>query len=120
MSKIKFRIEAWGSVVLFQILEMDERFRRNWGKPNYTFQPKDGLTVVSCENPELRINEIYLRGTVNGMDGRVASLTFETKKDAEDYCQKVVNSLRDWARNWEGWGNEEIETDDDIPNVYEF
>lgn len=116
MSKIKFRLETWGSIVLFQILEMDERFRRKWGEPQYKFQPKDVLTVISCENPGLRINEIYLRGTLNGMDGRVASLTFKTKKEAEDYCQKVVNSLRDWAQNGCCW----TKAEDDTPNVFEF
>ena len=120
MSKIKFRLEVWDKTVVFQILDMDERFRRLDGEWNKEFVSENWLNVMSEGSPMLTNNVLFLRGVRDNNDCNAVSKSFLTREEANEYCQKVINSLLDWAENWEGWGNEEAETDDDIPNVYEF
>ena len=120
MSKIKFRLAWWGRTVLFQVLEMDERFRSLRDEKERIHRAQNGLVIRSRACPHLSTDNVYLRGVNEQWDDSVAQIEFDDDRKAMEHAENIIWALRDWAENWEGWGNEETETDDDIPNVYEF
>jgi len=122
MSKIKFRLENWGKTVLFQVIEMDERFRAERDKKNI-FHSECGLVVGSFDAPGFDFDDnnlLYLRGYLKKCDDNVCVKIFYCEKDAKDYCLKIICALRDWAENWEGWEENEADTKEPRENVYEF
>lgn len=101
-SKIKFRLEVWENSVVFQVLEMDERFR------NYanSFNAKNKINIYSFHWVEISETCIYLRGEKKDGDFDVCKLSFENAKDAEEFANKILVALKDWSENWEGFKDE--------------
>lgn len=125
MSKIKFRLEVWKTSVVFQVLEMDERFRYAADKDGpdglNRFESANGFSVSSQLSTCLFVNSVYLRGEDRSLDDLVRCILLSSHEEAEAYYSNVLYALRDWAENWEGWRDgEENEHDDDMPNVFEF
>jgi hypothetical protein len=123
MSKIKFRLEVWGSTVLFQVLEMDERFRcRVYDeKLDYISKKAGGFFVVSQESPYLGPKYICLRGLNKDRDDDVGQRKiYGGQREAESYAQNIYTALKDWAENWEGWGEEKDDPEALPGKVYEF
>ena len=112
MSKIKFRIEVWEKEVVFQVLEMNERFRSSGSKVN-CFKCSNGIAILSMSIPGIELCSVWLQGDSKRYDTRVYTLSFDTPEAAEEYKNKVIEALRDWAENWEGWGEEK-------KTIYEF
>ena len=123
MSKIKFRLEVWGSTVLFQVLEMDERFRCGVydEQLDYTSKKSGGFVVMSQDSPDLGNYYICLRGLNKDRDDDVVQVKIcGGQKQAESYAQNIYTALRDWAENWEGWIEDE-KNEEELPGkVYEF
>ena len=69
MSRIKFRLEIWETTVVFQILEMDERFRRKSASPNVC--DTGIMKVISDNNPAISDDTIMLRGLHEEFDDNV-------------------------------------------------
>lgn len=122
MSKIKFRLEVWGSTVLFQVLEMDERFRCNNENPFLEHTAKNGICVYSEDIPFLALSSasIYLRGRNICGDEYVSCSRQETDSEAYEFAQKIIEALKDWAENWEGWIEDEKNEEELQGKVYEF
>ena len=123
MSKIKFRLEVWGSTVLFQVLEMDERFRCGVydEQLDYTSKKAGGFVVMSLDSPYLGDYFICLRGLNKDKDDDVVQRkVYGGQREVESYAQNIYTALRDWAENWEGWIEDE-KNEEELPgNVYEF
>ena len=102
--RIKFKLVQLGTRVLFQVLELDERFT-GWGK---TY--KDSVLNVSSSNNRTALwkGTVNLRGDgdcrgYNKDDLYVSHFNFSSVSCAEEYYNKVLESLEDWANNWDGW-----------------
>ena len=106
--KGKFRIEKIGDIqILFQVLEMDERFRRGEGGSDcQSFYCKNGLFVTSAGAPELKKPTIYLRGSDKKADYCAHLLSYSSLSERDEFFNKIIAALNDWANNWPGWGEE--------------
>ena len=76
--------------------------------------------MKSIVHPEVSKNSVCLRGEYAEGDKWVRVLRFESKEAAEEYKNKVIEALRDWAENWEGWEEENVDKIDCDANIYEF
>ena len=110
MKKIDYTVIRNKNCVAFTIHYMDERFRFKGGEGEVCFKARNGFYVCSCLEPELELNEIYLRGKFKESDNEIVSLSLlETEQEAKEYVKKLHEALEDWANNWEGWEEEGIE-----------
>lgn len=98
--KITFRLEKWEKAVVFQVLDMDERFRTSGNSKIYSFHP---LGVGSGSYPSLNSSSVFLRGYCVEDDFKVAGAQFESNAMRDAYYCDVLSSLKAWANNWEGW-----------------
>jgi hypothetical protein len=119
--KIKYRLEKWEKAIVFQILEMDERFRTTEDGPGdgikYVCKTNDML-VRSSSYPRLEADIIWLRGEDKEDDLDIICRLFDTNKERDIYYSKVQAALNDWANNWEGWSKEEPEAPPHEPNIF--
>jgi len=104
--KGKFRIEVWeGNQIVFQVLEMDERFRRE--REEHIFTASNGIRVKSYSHSAIysrkEIKEVYLRGSETGMDFLVTSATVASP---ERETARLKTALKEWAEKWKGWGED--------------
>jgi hypothetical protein len=108
----KFRIEAVGDAVVFQVLEMDERFRYKLdGTRTY-----DGseMRVASAGSPEvLNVELVYLRGLENYLDDRASLFRCANKTSAIRLAEKLARSLIEWAEMYEGFSDYSTEVKSD-------
>jgi len=87
---------------VFQIVEMDERFRGRG-----THLTHDGFEIRSEARPELAMRGACLRGKDGSKDGSTAERNFSSNKERDEYISKVRAAIEDWAENWPGWKEEE-------------
>lgn len=111
--KLKYRLEIWETTVVFQVLEMDERFREQ----SY-ISTKGNLAIMSSVAPSLDYETAWLRGYAKKLDNSVALLRFDTPLEAGDYYCRVHESLKNWAENWEGFQKEKPEPELPEENVF--
>ncbi len=95
--KIKFRLEKWEKALVFQVLEMDERFK------NTTWEAKNGLDIVSMLCPDVTERGLWLRGGSKDSDIRVASQLFVSDAERDARYDTIIAALKDWALNWPGF-----------------
>lgn len=97
--KLKYRLEKWERALVFQVLEMDERFRRKF--PADELLTHDEVRSFSC--PEINYSFIFLWGTDKIGDMRVSHLRFDDNEKRDARFEEIHAQLADWAANWEGW-----------------
>ena len=121
--KIEFEIGVFYNIVLFKINYMDERFRSLKGTESKIFVAKNGFEVCSSVYPVLVNYGVRLMGDDFQRDTRSSSYNCKTQKEAVDYKNKVIEALKDWAENWEGWKEEskyeEVQANN-LTSVYSF
>lgn len=88
--------------VKFQIFEMDERFR--YRTSDKGFKAKNGLVIKSHLGPELNLDSVYLRGMLDHQDSNKPERSFHHLAGAVKYKDEIIEALKDWSINWEGWG----------------
>ena len=102
---------------------MDERARVLNGETSWVFNAKNGVYVNSSKMPGLSSGLVWVRGLVITYDKDYCILETESYDDARAHKEKIIEALKDWAENWEGWGEkeeaEEPKTDGGF-KVYEF
>ena len=99
MSKIKYRLERWHTVVLFQILEMDEQYRNT--RKNI-FKSSNNIEIISkCCICLSSSNKIYLRGNCKGYDFSVDTKQFTTESEAQSYLESIDQALTEWNNHVE-------------------
>lgn len=119
MCKLKIRLEKQGNrAILFEVLEMDERFRSKVEDKMKKFEAKNGLKVISSFCPDSNTKEIFLRGDDNECDDVVCISNCKTIKERDETYDKILEALRDWADNWEGWKEEKPPKKEDT--IYKF
>jgi len=103
--RIKCRLEVWGQKLMFQILDMDNRFRSRNGRGYPSYHTGNGWRIGSAYSPEISVRDkdLYLRGRSRESDLEIVSHSFSTQLKAEQARDKIKEALKDWAQNWEGW-----------------
>jgi hypothetical protein len=112
--KIKFKLVKFEKALAFQVLEMDERFRRkDDAKDEYIFKASNLMEIISICEPDLlgpwSLGDltICLRGTKKYKDFKVDAFLFQDNYQRDECHDKIINALREWAEKWEGWNNTE-------------
>lgn len=103
--KGKFYLKRIKNVLVFGVLEMDERFRNK-----SSFTCSNGVFIQSSSYPEIHKNNLYLRGDNKERDKRYGSYAFENYEVAIAEEKKIRYALCEWAEKWKGWG-EKTETE---------
>ena len=113
--KIKLSIGVWGSQVLIQIHEMDQRFRANPDTPKQSFIASNGFSVFSASSPAInqlkdgypRLSDsLHLWGGKSSVDNVQLSYNFASQEEAKIYVSRLKEALHDWSQNWEGFKEE--------------
>ena len=121
-TRIKFRLEKWERAVVFQVLEMDKEFRCASRIMKTDFKT-DNFSVLSYENLAIcnqRWHEIYLWGYDKDRDFNIDSVYFDDNTIRDEYYDKVIKSLKYWAKNYPWSDKEEVETVKADDNIFEF
>jgi len=90
-------IQQQGKEVYFKVFAMDERFRYS----------KVGDHVCSNNYPELFDTTIYLRGENLKNDNYINYLNWNSIQKAKEVKEQALNSLKNWAENWD-WESKEV------------
>jgi hypothetical protein len=98
--KFDYRLEQWGSTVLFQVLEMDESLRSKTGDGVVLFE-HEGFCIRSVNVAELFDSNIYIRGFHRSKDYRVGLYNFDTVEEATEYFRKVKSVLEAFKKSLE-------------------
>jgi hypothetical protein len=108
--KIKYRLEKWENALVFQVLEMDERFRSGNKGANSHRRPSRYNVTSYCAPSIIGSEVVHLRGSDKSMDLYISTHTFSSNKERDEYFDEIQDALADWAANWEGWREgEEVE-----------
>lgn len=101
--KLKYNLSKFEKALVFQVLEMDERFRSKLDDEGISFRTKNGMWVRSVCNPVIDKGEIFLQGQTTELDGQVTIKHFDTNKQRDKFFDQMQGALADWAENWEGF-----------------
>lgn len=115
MSHIKYRLWQEGKVVKFQILWMDERFRRG---NKYATSTK--MTICSDIHPEINYDAktLYLQGNSTHANNDIVGNEFGSYQKASKFIADIHQALEEWSNNWEGF-KEEVEENKVNQFIYE-
>lgn len=104
--KIKFILKTLeGNQLLFQVLEMDERFRRGKDGGTEVFKARNGWRVGSLDSPNIEPvgKTIFLRGRKLEKDKKATIITASFDRDAVALKSEIIAALQDWAVHWGGF-----------------
>jgi hypothetical protein len=101
---IKIRLEKWERSVVMQVLEMDESLR---GKETIYTKGTTTLDILSLNSPALEATCIYLCGDEKWRDYDVATESFKTNEERDEYFDKVVATLKAWKESLKEKGETE-------------
>jgi len=101
--KLKYTLSKLEKALVFQVLEMDERFRSRADVGGILCRAKNEMWVRSMDTPEIRGVEIFLRGESKEGDDSIEILEFDTNKQRDKIFNRIQEALADWAENWEGF-----------------
>ena len=108
--KIKYLLFNEGPIVYFSVLKMAERFRNEHDIRNdFCYEHKNGINVASKMSPEIQKDTVYLRGSDMSADNNLETLELYNTENAEEYVELVNEAIEGWAKNWEGFNQEEKE-----------
>ena len=100
----KFYIKRTNNVIVFGVLEMDERFIGE------TYKCEQMLEICARLYPMLADTSVLLHGTNKAeYNDKFACYRFSTADIAEKYEEKLRKSLKNWAENWPGWNEPKSE-----------
>lgn len=119
MTKIKFKLLKFEKALVFQVLEMDERFRNQNSLKE--FKSKN-IDIFSAAGPNINStkNAIFLRGSNKDNDLKITTELFKSNSDRDKHFDKIIAALQDWAENWEGFKEPEPVINANDNDVYEF
>jgi len=115
---LKIRIVDFEKALAAQILEMDERFRKTNQEENKFISETAAFCVCSAYTPALYENDIYLYGSDSNYESHIQTNWFDSNKERDTYKAQLIEALKDWAKNWEGWKSDvskmEMTVDGDV------
>jgi hypothetical protein len=98
-SKIKLELHKIDKAICCRILSMDERFRN---KTHY-ISGDVPMAVKSVTAPSLGKDVIHLRGIKKDCDQDWMFKSFNNNEERDKYISDMILSLKEWAKNWEGF-----------------
>jgi len=104
--KLRYHLVNYNNRILFKILEMDERFRRNNEYSGYKqFLASNGWSIYSTIGPWLSYEDksIYLQGMESEKDNRIVITKTPSEPEAKRIIAEIHFALKEWAEKWEGW-----------------
>lgn len=122
--KGKFRIEIIEPhYLLFQVLEMDERFRVDKTKAPYNYYRASNKWIVRSYiyptiNPYLW--EVNVWGRRREKDTLPFVLNCWTEEQAKEIKENILIALKEWAERWSGWGKKDEDEQKLDNHIYEF
>lgn len=116
--KIKFKLVKFERALVFQVLEMDERFRVKRG--GQCFNIESSFTVCSVDTPGLYSDSIDLRGSDTKEDFHVSVEHFGSNEARDKRYNRALEALKNWADNWPGWNEPAQDQQPDEPDVFVF
>ncbi len=127
MPKIKFKLAVWENIVLFKILEQDERFlNQKFQNEGYTYFARNNVRICSRTYPEiLEVSPqsiiVYLRGFDKSLDTSVRILKCSNSERAIEVKSLVLAALKDWAENCPEFKEDKLKKYTDVlMDTYEF
>ena len=90
--KIKYDLQVFHNIVLFKVLEMDEKYR----KGGVLFKSSNGLKINSEACVSLSENSIYIIGKFSTEVDNTDLIKLNTSKEAQAYAEKVRFALEEW------------------------
>jgi hypothetical protein len=116
--KIKFRAEVWKETLLFQVLEMDEKFRKRGNTFSIKEDDRTFNKVSSAAYPVIRPDSktVYLWGELQECDTKHTSYTFVSETQAQIARLDLIYILKQWSKNWKGFTEEPLPAS----NIIEF
>jgi hypothetical protein len=117
MSNIKFRLEKWENNLVFQILEMNEKWRNS-----FEFQNNKNTIfkrVESVSEPQLIRDIVYLRGSDLDLDFVVSSMYFPSKEECDTAYNEIISLLKEASDHWDKYRgfDKKVEINS---NIFEF
>ena len=95
--KIKYDLQVFHNIVLFKVLEMDEKYR----KGGVLFKSSNGLKINSEACVSLSENSIYIIGKFSTEVDNTDLIKLNTSKEAQAYANKVRFALEEWNNHVE-------------------
>ncbi len=122
--KIKFRLIVLDhNQLVFQILEMDERFRG--GRKLFRHKNADSSDIVVRSEKYISVStfgdygvketgSIDLRGSNRAHDYEAVLIEVD---NAPREKQRIIEALQSWAKNWEGFQNDAYSDEKHVSTV---
>ena len=98
--KIKYDLQVFHNIVLFKVLEMDEKYRSS-DKDKLLFTSSNSIVIRSFNSTELYEVEIYVLGLDKTRDDKAEYYNFNTNQEAQAYAEKVRFALEEWNNHVE-------------------
>ena len=95
--KVKYDLQVFHNIVLFKVLEMDEKYR----KGGVLFKSSNGLKINSEVCVSLSENSIYIIGKFSTEVDNTCLIKLNTSKEAQAYAEKVRFALEEWNNHEE-------------------
>lgn len=116
MKHIKFNLIRLERSLVFQILEMDERFRSTSPTMENEYVSNNGIHVFSSESPDVKpyTSNLYLRGRSKKDDFNASIVNFKSNDQRDALAIKIIATLEDWSSNWPGFKTDEVVLDKDV------
>ena len=94
--KIKYDLQVFHNIVLFKVLEMDEKYRSEDNKILELFSSTNGIGINSESCVGLYDNFVYILGKHSEEENTTDFIRFGTSKEAQEYADKVRFTLEEW------------------------
>ena len=98
--KIKYDLQVFHNIILFKVLEMDEKYRSS-DKDKLLFTSSNSIVIRSFNSTELYEVEIYVLGLDKTRDDKAEYYNFNTNQEAQAYAEKVRFALEEWNNHVE-------------------
>lgn len=97
-AKIKFKLERFKDLVVFQVLWQDKSITCGDALEHYySYKASNDITVLSAGDVRLGTNEVFIGGSESHVG--VAYLKLGSLTEAMTYFDRVLSALKEWASN---------------------
>jgi len=120
MIKLKYRLEKWEKVVVFQILEQNELFKNKNTFNDLDYATNNDMVITSSDrrSTDLEDKIIFVRRVNTRCPLSIGTKYFNNNEERNKYFDSMQKALKDWAANWEGWKEKVDKEATAIINIY--
>ena len=123
--KIKYDLQVFHNIVLFKVLEMDEKYRNRGNKISKLFNSTNKMDICSESCVGLYDEAIYVIGKHFEEEDTTDLIRFSTSKEAQEYADKIKFALEEWNNYVEimeiEWSDSEMSIkNEDYEVIYQY